>query len=445
MKPFNLPSTFKLGSATAATQIEGGDLNSNWYHWGLQGRIANQESSIVAADHYNRYREDIDLMKQLHQEVYRMSIEWSRIEPEEGIWSEEGIKHYRQELTLLIEAGIEPLVTLHHFSQPQWFEAIGAWTHDKCVFYFTRFVKKVIESIGDLVNEYCTINEPNVLVNDSYMDGNFPPGKKGDMKAYFKASKHLILAHLESYQLIHKMRTEMGYSDTMVGMVHHLAYFESAKKDPFTKMSRNILDYAFHTLFLKGMVEGQLAFPIGHGYPHGKGIFCDFIGINYYSRHMIHFKFNPGMLFGEIKFKAGLTDESLNDMGWEIYPKGLYEVVEKVYRKYALPIYITENGIPDSQDQKRTKFIITHLEQVHFLIEAGVDIRRYYYWSLLDNLEWHDGYGPRFGLIEVNYKTLERSIRSSGKVYAQICQTKKIGANLIEQYIDTSSDAGALR
>lgn len=436
MKPFSLPSTFKLGSATAATQIEGSDPNSNWYYWSLQGRIANRGSSIVAADHYNRYEEDIELMKQLNQEVYRMSIEWSRIEPEEGVWSEAGIKHYQRELALLIEAGIEPLVTLHHFSQPQWFEVLGAWTNDRSVSYFTRFVKKVIESIGNQVGEYCTINEPNVLVNDSYMDGNFPPGKEGDMKAYFKASKNLILAHLESYQLIHKLRAEMGYSDTMVGMVHHLAYFEHAKADPFTKMSKNILDYAFHTLFLKGMVEGHLAFPIGHDHPFGKGIFCDFIGINYYSRHIIHFKLNPGMLFGEIKFKAGLADESLNDLGWEIYPRGLYEVVKKVYKKYALPIYITENGIPDSKDQKRTKFIMTHLEQIHFLIEEGVDVRRYYHWSLLDNLEWQDGYEPRFGLIEVDYKTLERRIRASGKVYAQICQTKKIETDLIKKYID---------
>lgn len=435
MKPLILPENVLFGSATAATQIEGGDMNSNWYHWSLQGKIANNESSIVASDHYNRYEEDIVIMKVMNHEIYRMSIEWSRIEPREGVWSEEGIKHYQDEIKALIKAGIQPLVTLHHFSHPQWFEEIGQWTNKKSVMYFKRFTKKVIESIGHEVNEYCTINEPNVFVTDTYMDGKYPPGHKDDIVSYFKASKHLILAHLQTYKMIHQMREKMGYKDTMVGMALHMAYFEVKGKKILTKLSKKMMDYSFHKLFLNGMIEGHLTFPVGMGYPEGKGTFCDFVGVNYYSRHLIHSSSNSAMLFGEVKVEENLLDHQVNDLGWEIYPEGLYKVIKANYDKYNLPIYITENGIPDQTDSKRAKFIYDHMVEVNRLIDHGVDVRRYYHWSLLDNMEWNDGYGPRFGLVEVNYDTLERRIRKSGHFYGEICKEKKITEEMIKKYI----------
>ena len=426
MNTLKFPKEFLFGSATAATQIEGGDKNSNWYHWGLQGKIANNESPIVAADHYNRYEEDIAIMKTLNHEIYRMSIEWSRIEPQEGVWSQEGIKHYQDEIKALIAADIQPLVTLHHFSHPQWFEEMGQWTNKKSVMYFTRFAKKVVEAIGNEVNEYCTINEPNVFVNDTYMDGKYPPGHKDDLVSYFRASKNLILAHLQTYHMIHQLREKMGYKDTMVGMALHLAYFEAKDNKVLAKLSKKMMDYSFHQLFLNGMIEGHLTFPIGNGYPKGKGIFCDFVGVNYYSRHLIHSRFNPAMLFGQVKVEENLPDAKVNDLGWEIYPKGLYKVVKKNYDRYQLPIYITENGIPDSTDSKRAKFIYDHMVETKRLIDHGVDVRRYYHWSLLDNMEWNDGYGPRFGLVEVDYDTLERHIRKSGYIYGELCKEKKI-------------------
>ncbi len=435
MKPIKLPKEFLFGSATAATQIEGGDRHSNWYHWGLQGKIANNESPIVAADHYNRVEEDIGLMKEMNHEIYRMSIEWSRIEPQEGIWSEEGISHYQQEIRALLRAGIKPLITLHHFSHPQWFEEIGQWTNKDSVKYFLRFTKKVISSIGHEVSEYCTINEPNVFVNDTFMEGKYPPGKKDEIMSYFRASRNLIIAHLKTYEMIHKMREEMGYHDTLVGIAMHLAYFDVSGNKLLTRISKELMDYSFHKLFLNGMVEGHLTFPIGSGYPIGKGIYCDFLGINYYSSHLIHSSSNPAMLFGEVKVEEDLPDASVNDLGWEIYPKGLYKVVKKIYDLYKLPIYITENGIPDAKDTKRSKFIYDHILEIKRLIEDGVDIRRYYHWSLLDNLEWNDGYTPRFGLVEVNYETQERTIRGSGRFYGELCREKEITEEMIDKYL----------
>lgn len=435
MKPIKLPKQLLLGSATAATQIEGGDKFSNWYQWSLLGKIANNESSIVAADHYNRVSEDIKLMQEMNHEIYRMSIEWSRIEPEEGIWSEKGIKHYQDEISALIKVGIKPLLTLHHFSHPQWFEQLGQWTNSDSVMYFSRFTSKVVEVLGHLVSEYCTINEPNVFAMDTFIDGKYPPGKKDDLKSYFKASKNMVLAHLEAYEIIHSQRMAMGYDDTLVGIAIHLAYFEVSGNKLLTKLSEKLMSYSFHQMFLNGMIEGNLSFPLGFGYPKGKGVFCDFIGVNYYSRHLIHSSNKLAMLFGEVRVEDGLLDEQLNDLGWEIYPEGLYKVVKNVYDKYKLPIYITENGIPDFKDNKRSKFIYDHLKEVSRLIRDGVDVRRYYHWSLLDNLEWNDGYSPRFGLIEVNYDTLERTIRNSGRFYGEICKSKEVTKAMIEKYL----------
>ncbi len=436
MKSIKLPQQLLMGSATAATQIEGGDIHSNWYQWSLMGKIADGGSSIVAADHYNRYEEDIQIMKEMNHEVYRMSIEWSRIEPQKGVWSQEGMDHYIDEISKLKAAGISPLVTLHHFSHPQWFEEMGQWTHKESVKLFGRFVQKVIDIIGDQVSDYCTINEPNVFVNDTFLDGKYPPGKKDDIKSYFKASRNMILAHLSCYERIHKIRKSKGHTDTKVGIALHFAHMEAKENSIRSKLSKSMMDYSFHQLFLNGMVEGHLTFPIGSGYPKGKGQFCDFIGVNYYSRHLIYPNNNPATLFGEVRFEESLPEEKLNDLGWEIYPEGLYEVIKKNYEKYGLPIYITENGIPDEEDSKRSRFIYEHLYQVCRLIEEGVDVQRYYYWSLLDNLEWNDGYYPRFGLVHINYETLERTIRRSGQFYGEICRDKCISEEMIEKYLD---------
>ncbi|MDC7127101.1 MAG: glycoside hydrolase family 1 protein [Spirochaetales bacterium] len=427
MADFNLPKKLLLGSATAATQIEGGDKNCNWYQWSLDGKVGNGESSLTGADHYNRFKEDINLLAELNQQCYRMSIEWSRIEPSKGKWSSDGIAHYREELSLLREKGILPLVTLHHFSCPQWFQDKGGWTADTAVEDFISFCEKVVEEFGDIVNEWCTINEPNVFANDTYMDGKYPPGHFGDMKSYFKVSRNMVIAHIKAYKLIHRIRTEKGFSgETAVGFAHHLAYFESSRKGLLASLGRGLITRLFQTVYFKGMVEGQLIAPLGSGYPEGKGCYCDFIGVNYYSRHIITPTLNPGALFGTIDFDPNVPDERKNDLGWEIYPPGLYKVIKKCWDKYKLPIHVTENGLPDADDGKRASFIREHLKEVKHLLDDGVDVRRYYYWSLLDNLEWNDGYGPRFGLIEVDYNTMERHVRPSAEYYAEVCKNHMV-------------------
>lgn len=425
MKEF--PEKFIFGTATAATQIEGGDKNSNWYTWSKKGKIKDNESSIVAADHYNRVKEDIAIMKTLNQESYRMSVEWSRIVPREGVVSRVGIDHYIAELKLLREENIVPLITLHHFSIPQWVEDKGGWLSNDAIYYFLDFVRIVVTEFGDLCSEYCTINEPNVYCLESYMDGKYPPGHRGNMFGYIKASRNLIKAHLKSYKMIHKIRKEKNFlGETRVGFAHHLAVVEPISQNPLTVYSRHAIDYVFHTIFSIGFIEGRLVFPLGNEFPEGAGIFCDFIGVNYYSRHLIKSSWNPITLFGDVHLKRSHPKETYSDLGWQIYPEGLGEVSRSIYKEYPIPIYITENGIADATDSQRGEFIEKHLEVVHDLIDEGINVERYYHWSLLDNLEWHEGYHPRFGLVHINYKTLKRTIRKSGHYYAKIIEKRKL-------------------
>lgn len=427
MKEIKLPKSLLLGVATAATQIEGGDYQNNWYEWGNKGKIAGGASSIVACDHWNRVEEDTALMNEMSIETYRMSIEWSRIEPFEGTWSSEGIKHYIDEIDLLLQHNILPLITMHHFSSPIWIQNIGGWANKKTIQYFLRFVEKVTLFLGDKVSEYAIINEPNVFLNDTYMDGKYPGGEKGNVRKYFKSAKHMIQAHIMCYERIHELREEYNFKGkTKVGVVHHLSYFELNTRRPFFKLTKKFIDHSFHGLFLKGMIQGKLSFPFFPRKLRKKGTYADFIGVNYYTRSMISPSFDIGLLFGKVHYKENLKENQKTDLDWEIYPEGLYQVIKRVYDTYQLPIYITENGLADRDDKHRTRFINEHLNEVVSLINHGVDIQRYYYWSLMDNLEWNDGYGPRFGLIHVDYTTMKRTIRPSGYMYKNIITSRTI-------------------
>lgn len=433
MRGFKLPDDMLFGTATASLQIEGGDRNNNWYRFCEQGRTKDGSHCIVADDHWNRYGEDIALMKAMNQQLYRMSLEWSRIEPSEGCFDEEAISHYRKELILLLDNGIRPIVTLHHFSHPLWFEDMGGWENPRSVDCFLRYAEKALLSIGDMVAEWMTINEPNVYLEGAYSSGGFPPHKPS-LKSYFKGLKHMSLSHIKAYEMIHRIRRQMGFEgQTLVGFAKHIRVFEADGRRVLSSFSRNLVDYSFNTITFEAMVKGRFIFPLGTGgYPCGRGTFCDFLGLNYYTRDIIGFTWKPSRVFADITVKAGAE---LNDMGWEIYPEGLYILGKKYYEQYRLPIFITENGICDHSDAKRARFIYDHLLMVKKLREDGVDVRRYYHWSLLDNFEWEFGLTPKFGLVEVDYSTQKRTIRPSGKFYAEIARSREITSELLEEYL----------
>lgn len=427
MKPIHFPKSFLFGSATAGVQVEGGDQNNNWYVWAQQGHIKDGSDILRAGDHWNRYREDVALLSQMHHQVYRLGIEWSRIEPENGRFDEQAVAHYRDLISRLLEHHIRPLVTLFHFTYPIWLDKEGGFESKSVIAYFRRYTQYIVEQLGDLVSEYITINEPNVFLLNGYVAGMWPPGKK-DIPLAYKVYVNLCLCHIEAYQIIHRVRRQKHFSEkTMVGVANHLRVFDPLRQgktlDAFLAEKEQ---FFFQDGFADYMTTGTLPFPAKLFVPSGhEGHYADFIGINYYSRNIV----NAVDLTTFVQ-----PDRPVNDLGWEIYPDGLRILCETFYRKYHLPIWITENGVCDNNDVLRTRFIAQHLRAVKAAIDKGIPVERYYHWSLMDNFEWLEGESARFGLVYIDYESQRRMVKKSGWFYAKICESGSITEDMIREY-----------
>ena len=418
---FRLKSGLLLGSATAATQIEGGDQNNNWARFAAEGKVKDGSSPIRADDHYNRFREDIDLMAEMGLEIYRFGIEWSRIEPRQNEYSPDAIAHYREEIEYMLSKGIKPLLTIHHFTNPIWFEDMGAFENKRSPEIFLSLVKCVIESFGDLVSEYITINEPNVYATNSLFWGYWPPEKKS-MRSLVNAYSNMTAAHVLAYDYIHEKRREMGYADTKVSFANHLRVF--APKNPknlFHRISAALSEYLFQGALTDAMMRGRCRFPVLRRQGIKKGRYYDFIGINYYSRSTV-----SGLSDGvrEDCFK--------NDLGWEIYHEGLIELSNKLSERYGAEVYVTENGTCDNDDSFRARFIY---DQLKLVSESENAISRYYHWSFLDNFEWREGEHERFGLVHVDYDTQRRTVKRSGELYAAIIRDGGVSEESFANYV----------
>ena len=433
MESFRLPENFLMGAATAALQIEGGDANNSWYRWCKQkGRIADGTTCDVADDHWNRTDVDIRLMQQLNLQTYRLGLEWSRIEPRPGFFDAAAMGHYRDEIKRLRSAGIQPLVTLHHFSNPLWLEDSGAWTNPDVVAAFEAYTEYVAGSLGDLVNDWVTINEPNVYLTFGYVYGIWPPGQTYNLLNYIRGARNMIAAHIAGYRRIHAVAARKGYTRPRVGVAHHLRVFEPAADRKAEQWIALLLNRLFHEIFIRGMSDGKLLAPLGQGFPYGSGRFQDFFGINYYTRDMVTLA--PSRIFrgGILQTAAGAL---LNDLGWEIYPQGLYDVCRHYYTRFEQPIFILENGTCDQRDAFRARYIYDHLKQIRRLIDDGIDVQRYYHWTLMDNFEWAEGLQASFGLIAVDYTTQERTVRPSGLFYGDICRQGGVTAESIARHL----------
>jgi beta-glucosidase len=422
MVALKLGEDFLLGTATSSVQIEGGDTNNTWYKWCEEGHIKDLSSTFTACDHWHRVEEDTEILKSLGVQTHRLSLEWSRIEPAPGEFSAEATNHYREELELLLANNIQPLVTLHHFSEPIWFQELGGWLKPENSEFFVEYVRYVVENLGDLVAEWVTFNEPNVFINFGYLIGIFPPGEKGLFK-YFRVSAEIIKTHIRVYRLIHKIRSGQGFQgETRVGTAMHHRVFDGLTF--VGKRTAELTDYFFHDLFLEGMIRGEYHFPLGlAGGKDEVGIYADFLGINYYTRNIVEFVFDPTCYFHRCRFDSNM-DKS--DLGWDIYPQGIYRVCKKYFAKYQLPIYITENGISDQADNKRAKFIVDHLAYLVKAIGENIPVQRYYHWSVMDNFEWLEGEAGYFGLYHCDFRTQKRTVRKSAYVYARICRDKEL-------------------
>lgn len=399
------PRDFLWGTATAATQIEGGLDNHDWYDWSVKGHTLDGSTPMQACDHYEKYVEDIELMEELNSNAYRFSLEWSRIEPERGSFSSQGLAFYRELIHLLKEKGIEPMVTLHHFTNPLWFSRKGGWEVKENLEDFRSYCAHVVQALGCDVKMWVTINEPTVYTTFGYMQGQWPPGKRGAVQKTFQVLGNMARAHDSVYRDIHRIYREKGLEAPQVGMAHHLRVMDPLTHSFKDRLAASFLSYVFNWWFFNKSLRRDT---------------LDYIGLNYYTRDFVTLDTSQKeTLFVRQVEKEGLPR---NELGWEIYPQGLYRLLHMLHKKTKYPIYITENGIP-GDDEDKIPFIRDHLQAMHKAMEEGVRVRGYFYWSLMDNFEWAHGYEPRFGLYQMDYSTQQRHKRKCCTMYSEIAKT----------------------
>jgi beta-glucosidase len=397
------PQNFLWGAATSAYQVEGDNQNADWWQW---EKDTGRENSGRACRHYEFYREDFDLAKSLNHNAHRLSIEWSRIEPQEGMFCEAELKHYIDVILSLKARNMEPMVTLHHFTNPIWLSKSGGWENRRSVTYFLRYCDFVVRSLAKHLRYWITINEPMVYISHGYILGVWPPQAKSYLKAK-RAEDNFVSAHIGAHRLIHKIYKELNLSKPSVSIAQNTMAFVPCRADLKDRFAARLRDRWYNFGFLEKIMRHKA---------------MDFIGVNYYSRQLVEVK-NWGIsnLATDV-CKNNHHPVKKNSLGWDVYPEGLYEILLKV-KKYGLPVIITENGICTSEDNLRWDYICSHLKNIHLAMEKGVNVAGYLYWSLMDNFEWDKGFRPRFGLIEIDYNTYKRTARESAGKFAQICKT----------------------
>lgn len=407
------PKDFLWGVSTSAHQVEGGNHNQ-WTVWELENaqklaktaeqragwrwrspiwselkKQAKDPANYVSGrgvEHYKLYKQDFEIAKRLNMNAFRFSIEWSRIEPEEGRWNQEAIDHYKAYIAELKRQGLEPMLNIWHWTAPIWFEARGGFKYRKNLKYFKRFVQLIGKEFTQEVKYIVTINEPNVYATFSYQLGLWPPQEKNAfslLRVYF----NLVSAHKHAYYTLKQVKPSLK-----IGVAMQLANIQA--KDPHSmsdELSTKVMRYAWNWWFLHRLRREQ-----------------DFVGINYYFTDYYNGWFqrdNPKI--------------PLNDRGWYMEPEGLFPLLLRAWAHYGKPIIVTENGVADMHDQYRRWWIEETIVAMERAISEGVKVIGYFHWSLLDNFEWDEGWWPKFGLVEVKrHHGMKRVIRPSGKWFA---------------------------
>lgn len=442
-EPALFPAGFLWGAATSAYQIEGSPLAdgagpSNWHRFTrIPGKVRDGDTGDVACDHYRRYPEDVAIMKSLGLGAYRFSISWSRVMPEgRGAVNRRGLDFYRRLVDGLREAGIRPMATLYHWDLPAALDDRGGWTNPDVASWFADYSRECFRALDGGVDLWTTLNEPWVVTDGGYLHGVLAPGHASPWEAP-RASKNLLLAHAAA---VAAYRAE---GKGQIGLVVNLEPKYPASERPEdlaavgradAYMNRQYLDPA-----LLGKVPEGLAEIFGEAWegPTDAELAAmkapvDYIGVNYYTRAVVH---DDPRSFPLMEGRTLQRNATHTETGWEVYPDGLYDVLTWVKRRYGnVPLYVTENGAafydppvspqPYLEDPLRVAYLDAHLGAVRRAIADGVDVRGYFVWSLLDNLEWAHGYRKRFGIVHVDFATQKRTPKASARFYAEVIRTK---------------------
>ena len=446
------PDGFLWGTATAAHQVEGGNTNNDWWAWEqMEGTIAGGDVSGDASDHYARFDEDFALAAALGNQAHRFSIEWSRIEPERDVIDADEVAHYHAVLDSLEEHGLQPVVTLSHFTSPLWVSNpldpasdLDGWLSDDTRTEFAEFAGFLAAEYGDQVDLWVTFNEPLVssvaAANDSFPPGAFHDDLETNIGIAAQWVAGMLFAHGSAYDAIRLADAADADGDgapASVGIAQHMVAFAPLDEtNPAHVDAAEWMDQIFNRLFVDAVVHGWLdvnldgdhddagTTPPEGVYPQLAGT-ADWLGLNYYRRLLA---IPTG---GDVLRAIPQDDPDLpsNELGWSVYPEGMLDAL-RVLDGYGLPILITENGTPDADDDERGPFLVDHLVSVHRAIEEGADVRGYFHWSLIDNFEWAEGFEPRFGLVAVDYSTQQRTPRSSYDLYAAICTDNALSGEI---------------
>ena len=409
------PEGFLWGTGASSFQTEGNITNNNWYfstrddlqHPAPQRRFT--EPAGLATDFWNRYETDFDLASEIGVQMHRLSVEWSRVFPAPGRVDHGALSHYREILESLRKRGIKVVLTAQHFSIPDWVDRNGAFLNQEYIVrHFREYVRVVSSELGDLVDYWIPVNEPTEIVLGGYYVAAHPPFERSAAKA-IRAFRTLISMHATAYHAIkeHWPEKPVGSANSWF---HHTPY------DPASAFDRRVAAYnmrAVNHSFFKAVTTGRLPFPAGlnTAVPEVKDT-LDFVGLNYYSR----------IYARGLKTVWNKPGDRICDLGWHVYPQGLYEALAWLRDNVGLPVIITENGVATTDESFRIEYVSLHLRQLLKAIENGVPVKGYTHWSLTDNWEMTHGFESRFGLVHVDYETQEREIKDSGRWYAGVIQ-----------------------
>jgi beta-glucosidase len=413
-KIYQFPRGFLWGAATSSHQVEGDNRWNDWWEHEQSGRLPYK--SGAACRHYERFEKDFDMARSWGHNAHRFSLEWSRIEPSQGVWNNDALRHYRDVIQALRDRGLEPVVTLHHFTNPAWFARRGGWLRRDSARLFARYAEHISETLGDQVTYWLTINEPTVYVLQGYINGEWPPFSKTAWVEAAVALRNLSRAHVAAYRVLHQRCPNIK-----VGFAHNAPLVTPCNADLLRdRIVAKLRDWIWNRLFFDLIRTWS-------GALRRKSRTLDFIGVNYYTRTIVQ---SSGW---GLKAALGRACQSAHDhgqgpmslMGWEVYPAGLKAVIERLAR-YGLPVLVTENGVATDDESLRREFLRGHLKSLAEALEGGVNVIGYLYWSLMDNFEWALGTRPRFGLAEVDYETQERLPRSCVEDFSRVCRENRL-------------------